>query len=632
MPARISDKQWKHFDSLRAKGWGIGRACDEVGIGRTAAWKHERDLGVEVGGGAQRKIHKGKDKLPEPIRYDDLGDNAKAALDDFGFFRLFYLGRESTPWQERAGYEVLEYLETEDKEYVVINCPPGSGKSTLFTHDIPCWIIARERAHGRHIRMLIGSKTASQAKWYTAQVRRTLERPYAVESAAGCLAKDFGRFKPEETDLWRSDEFIVEQLDGQTIDVKEATVMAAAQETGFLGGRFDFAVWDDLIDNKNMRTQQARDSWINWFEVEAETRIEAKRADQTPKGGLFLLQGQRIGPTDGYRYALDLRDGEPPEGADDEDERPNKYHHIVYQAHYEDRCKEDHGRDAAAWPDGCLLDPTRLSWRELSRIKANNPRRFQITMQQEDVDPEGQLVQQIWLDGGQAANGETFLGCYDNDRSICQLPEGVEGRLLSVLSVDPSPSKFWSVQWWIYHFESDQRFLMDHARKMLRADDFLDRVGHEHVGVAEDWVRRARNLGWPISHLVFERNAAQKFMLQYDHIRKWLSKNSVVLIPHDTQSNKADPEFGVQTIASHYRHGRVRLPNAYPHGKRASQPLVDEVTKWPEGATEDCVMAQWFFEYQLRNLKLHQARRPTRSQPSFMRRKYGALRAGFNAA
>jgi len=28
-------------------------------------------------------------------------------------------------------------------------------------------------------------------------------------------------------------------------------------------------------------------------------------------------------------------------------------------------------------------------------------------------------------------------------------------------------------------------------------------------------------------------------------------------------------------------------------------PLIDEVTKYPHGRTDDCVMAQWFFEWNL---------------------------------
>jgi hypothetical protein len=38
------------------------------------------------------------------------------------------------------------------------------------------------------------------------------------------------------------------------------------------------------------------------------------------------------------------------------------YKHVTYKAHYEDRCVGDHGKAAAAWPEGCLLDPKRVPW------------------------------------------------------------------------------------------------------------------------------------------------------------------------------------------------------------------------------------------------------------------------------
>ena len=47
------------------------------------------------------------------------------ALEDFAFFRRRYFGRKSTPWQERAAYELLRISETEDREFVVMNEPPG---------------------------------------------------------------------------------------------------------------------------------------------------------------------------------------------------------------------------------------------------------------------------------------------------------------------------------------------------------------------------------------------------------------------------------------------------------------------------------------------------------------------------
>ena len=75
-----------------------------------------------------------------------LCPEAYRSLEDFAYFRRRYFGRESTPWQVRSAYDCLKAYETADREYLVINCPPGSGKSTLFTCDIVTWMIVRDRS------------------------------------------------------------------------------------------------------------------------------------------------------------------------------------------------------------------------------------------------------------------------------------------------------------------------------------------------------------------------------------------------------------------------------------------------------------------------------------------------------
>ena len=609
MGKRITEDQWRHYYNLRKRGYAMARAAREAGIGRTTAWAHEKDRPHR---GEDIKRKREESKVPDPIPLEELEGPAKRAVEDFGFFREYYLGRETKPWQEDAAYKVVEFLASPEEDYVVINVPPGSGKSTTFTHDIPAWLIMRNRA----IRCMIGSRTAKQAQAYTMRLKRTFERPTPAEGAKGVMSLDFGRFKPEERDLWRGDEFIVEQFGGVLIGEKEPTVKAAAQETGFLGGRFDFVIWDDLVDNKNTRTEEAREALREWYALEAETRLEP--------GGVFILQGQRIGPEDLYRHALDMRAG----GVDDEDEdedgdgevadRPRKYKHIIYPAHFDDDCKGLHSRTDPAWPEGCLLDPKRLSWKRLQTAKENDPRRYRITYQQEDVDPSDQLIPEIYLTGGEQ-NGVVYPGCYDRDRGPNEIPEGLVGPVLSVISADPSPTKWWSVQWWLYDAASEQRFLIDHVRRPMDANQFLDfipRVGY--TGLLHDWVNRARDLGAPIQYVIVERNAAQRFMLQYQFVHDWTVKQGVLLVPHDTHSNKTDPEFGVQMIASAYRHGRVRLPYKWPYGRDVTKPLADELQKWPDGATEDCVMANWFFEYQLPNLKFQLASRPRAHRPSWV--------------
>jgi len=588
----ISDDNWKVYLRCINKGLSKRAAAREAGVSWATVMRAEKDPHSRL---TRLMPDFGFDGAGV-IGYDRLSPAAAKGLKDFQYFRKRYLGRSESPWQEEAAYKIVEKYESPEKEYVVVNAPPGSGKSTFFTHDLPCWMAVRNRA----IRCMIGSRTEKQAKMYTGRLRRTFERQIPVkadpelkekglaEDAVATLVADYGRFKPANPELWRIEEFVIAQQGGVAVEDKESSFVAYGMDSGFLGGRYDLVIWDDLVDKRTMRTQEARENLVNWWETEAETRLEP--------GGLFILQGQRMGPDDLYRYALNLLDVSE-EDVVDLATAPRKYHHIVYKSHYEDKCEGNHGRDAKSFPDGCLLDPIRLSWRELSRIKSNKNDRFRILYQQEDVDPQAQLVQKLWIDGGVGADGVEYPGCWDDDRPSGVIPKNISTDAYSVITADPSPTKNWSVQWWLYDTETEMQTLLDMYRGPMDASDFLDWNHAEGTfsGLLEEWWWRSDDVNKPFTYLIVEANAAQRFLLQYDHVKRWQSQRGVNIVPHSTHRNKSDPDFGVQTLAPHYRFGRVRLPGLLRDGsKNNSMKLVNELLRWPEGVTDDCVMAHWF--------------------------------------
>ncbi len=326
--------------------------------------------------------------------------------------------------------------------------------------------------------------------------------------------------------------------------------------------------------------------------------------------------GQRIAANDLFRFALDM--GLPVhllEGTD----RERKYHHIVFPAHDESSCEDDHGLDADFWPEGCLLDPRRAPWFDLASLAENDARRYQTVFQQKDGDPDAVLVQESWIEGGPNEDGSESPGCLDRERDIGEWPVYLPPPAWTAVTVDPSATNYWSVQWWGYDPESKSRVLLDHKRDRLQSPQFLDRLqGNHYVGVFNDWVERGNDLGLPINHLVVERNAAQRWMYQYEFFQSFLQRWGITLFPHDTQSNKADPEMGVwATLPSAYKLGRVRLPWKPGFGRRASQHMLDEVTKWPASSTDDCVMSQWFLEYNIESLEFSTSSSPRRSVPSW---------------
>ena len=554
--------------------WSGGGACGGLGAGAV--------LGVVSVGGVV---------VAQPLSVE-----ARRALDDFVFFRRRFFGRLSTPWQERAAYELLRLCESGEREYVVMNEPPGSGKSTLFTHDIPCWLIARDRT----IRVQVGSRTERQARMYVSRIKRSLERDAPLRADAeslergiafdgdACLQDDFGAFKPDgRTDLWRAEALVVRQVDGVSLDDKEPTVSAWGQDSGFLGGRFDLVIWDDLVDRKNTKSADSKDNIREWWDTEAETRLEP--------GGTLLLQGQRIAHDDLYRYCLDKKKM---------DESP-KFRHVVFKAHDEDRCTGEHDDITEAWPKSCLLDPYRLPWRHLEPIKHNNPRSFAVMYQQEDGDVVGGLVDPMWITGGVDADGYPAPGCLDKDRRSLDPPAHLlNGNGWSFVTVDPSPTEWWGIIWWLYDPESGNRYIIDIHKRRLNPEQFLslDLDSMEFSGLLQDMWIDSNDLGITISHVVVEVNAAQRWLLSQPHVQRWSAGSGVSFVPHTTSINKQDPKYGLESIGDLFRQGRIRIPWGDVNSRVRGQNLIDEATRYPDHDTTDLVMSTWFHKLAVENL------------------------------
>lgn len=607
------------YFKLRDAGFNNVQACSALGINRdtgSAWWKSRLP--------SKRSTEDLREaKLLTPGDFD-LSAEATRGLKDFGYWRQRYLGRSSTPWQVEAANLIVGWLQTPYTELVTINCPPGSGKTTLFTCDIPTWLICRDR----RVRILVGSASASSAARYAGRIRQILQRTRPVppgpssQGAEGCLAVDYGRFRPETDEIWRRDEFtVLSGPDERSIEDKEATVSAYGQGSEFLGARANFVIWDDVVTEKNPGpSPDAIEAQRRWWENEGETRVEP--------GGLLVLQGQRMGAEDLYRYVLDQRI------AADSDEP--RYRHVVFKAHFEDRCRGDHGtadehgrpveKATTAYPQGCLLDPHRLPWYGANGLLSvqNKGDKYRVLYQQEDVDPQDVLIPRLWITGGRDHDGVDYPGCLDDTRGLCKPPRGLTGPFVSIATADPSPTKYWSVQWWLYHPPTDQRFLLDLERRIMDAPDFLDwndNMG-QFYGLMEEWQQRSRMLGLPITTWIVEINAAQRWLLQFDHTRRWRAVHHVDIVPHSTGMNKLDPEFGIQMLRSPYRHGQIRLPYGDKDAQAASDALIKELTRYERGgkSSDDCVMANWFFEHHLPKLARPKQLRPPRlPRPTWMR-------------
>lgn len=562
-------------------------------------------------------------KVSDPKSWDQLDGGVRDLLkpDGFNLFCETLLCRRPAAWRQDAALRVVEWLlDKSEKTFVDVNVFPGSGKSTLFTHDIPLWLIcgggAADPEWGRALRILLGHETKTVSVHYVLELRRLLvdEKPYydkeQKRESELVLLDAFGRFKPNpnqgEPMMWAEDQFIVAQIKRGLYN-KEPTVQAASYQSGFLGERVDFYSWDDLTTEKNSRKPEIAENMDRWFEKEAETRLEP--------GGLGMLVGQRLGPLDLHAKRLAKF------WQDDDGISHQKYQHVVYKAHNEASCDADlEGGSHRQWDlkdEGCLLDEYRLPWREILKIRHDTD--YRTVYQQEDSDPASILVLPIWLDGGQDFTEFDAPGCYDRDRSFFEVPDvAPKERFINYVCVDPAAGNWWAIEWWALLPDPKRspnpydwfRYLIYGRRAKLSAGGptgFLDwdNGTQDHVGVMQELQIQSLQLGMPIRAWVMEKNSAHRHLFQYDHFRRWKQRWPwVTVIGHETQKNKNDPVLGVEALLPMaYRNGLKRLPR-----KSGTDTLnymrrkVLELTTYPHVDAFDTVMADWFGENNLKTI------------------------------
>jgi len=548
-----------------------------------------------------------------PIPFQELTSEATRGLEDFHFFAERHFGIVTTPWRRTAFRELWRLWDSPEREYLVMNAPPGSGKSQFIMHDFAAWLTVRDRK----LRGLQGSATHRLASRYTKRLRNTFSRRRPLvpsdsdlaldlaQPAMSTLVYDYGRFRaPEQSQMWQADQFDVEQYGNLGTGQKEPTWQAYGRDSDQLGNRVDVVVWDDLVTRKSLR-DTISEEFVVWFTDEAETRIDP--------GGLFVLQGQRLDANDLYRNRLDITSITFDDNGDEVLER--MYWHISFPAHFDDDCNGEHSLDAPIAEfdaegehiptSGCLLDPKRLSWRFLRGKQAANQRNFDVVYQQRNVALGSKLVSNAWIHGG-TEDGIEYVGCVDKERGILEFPPGLAPNTLSVASVDPSGTNSWALEWWLNEPDCDVDHLIDLHKGPMRAEDLLsfNPATGEYYGAMNTWQLRSVQMRRPIMAWIVEVNAAQRYLLQHAFVRQWMQMNQVVIIPHQTHRwNKADPDLGFWAMRNQFKWGKCRLP--YKTGTEAfnkSRKIIDEAMRYPSNYSDDALMAYWMYRLNLPRL------------------------------
>ena len=158
--------------------------------------------------------------------------------------------------------------------------PRGHGKSTVGDVDFCITKILRDP----NIRIMIGSKTDTQAKAFLKEVRSHFE-------SNETLKRIFGNWKPKVgSDYpWNDKEFSVNR---RTIIRKEATLTALGASGAVVSKHFDIIIGDDLVGLENARTEGQRATLKEWFYSALKPTLE-------PHGEIHIL-GTGYNPFDLY--------------------------------------------------------------------------------------------------------------------------------------------------------------------------------------------------------------------------------------------------------------------------------------------------------------------------------------------
>jgi hypothetical protein len=297
----------------------------------------------------------------------------------------------------------------------------------------------------------------------------------------------------------------------------------------------------------------------------------------------------------------------------EEPEYVKRYEHIVYPAHFEQKCTGNH-RGLRPWPESCLIDPVRVPWKEISAKIERRDGSYEVVLQQQDVAPHEMLVRKAWLYGGDDEDGSVCPGCFDRDRAYGAAPlitkmDRTAPDYLSYATIDPSGANFWSIQHWLYEPDMDIEWLIQFEKRKLQINEVLT-WNFDHLrfeGILEDMRAHAVLIHQPLTHVVLEKNAMNRWAAQQEIWRRWEQTHGIVTIQHETQSNKADPELGVEAMCNRYRFGKVRLPGLSRRDELLVRPFTDElVTATTSNGTGrkagDGMMAAWFGVYQRDNM------------------------------
>jgi len=441
-----------------------------------------------------------------------------------------------------------------ENKLLLLNVPPRSAKTTIMAVWFSIWQFARSR----NTQVIILSKTGGFGAKISRKISAELEGNVK-------LLKAFGRFRPQDSSRpWRVATGELE-LEGKDLSIRTGDLNLQIRGSGqqILGMEADWLIADDLTDRRVALSEADREKEWEFFLGEAMTRL-------APGGKAFCI-GQRVHSEDIYGRLGRLQDetsGEP------------IWHMIRTPAILDEEAEK------VLWPGLWPYSEMVAKRKEIGGPLFN-------CMYQQAPEISGEFVKRWWLTGN---GSEETPGCFDYDRTVGQGwkrdANATFVPVTRVISIDPSPTMYAGVVVADIVYTPQTPYFYCALVDIVR-----DKMGlREMVEVIKEKTAQHRP-----TVCIFETNAAK--WLHEDPTWNRLVPMFVSVVGHSTtRHNKQDALLGVWSLASDFEAGRIRFPYSTPEDREVSEHLISEVLAYPNGQTDDVLMALWFIKANYKRL------------------------------
>jgi hypothetical protein len=487
---------------------------------------------------------------------------AKKAQSNFGLFAEYVLRDESTgkPIRQAWMHRKWDSLRRKHKRLVIMSHVEG-GKTQQLSVALPLYTLGRNP----RARIAIVSNIQEQSKKIIATIKNYVER-------SDQLHEVFPRLKPGGK--WTETIISVER-DG---NIKEPSVQAFGANGKITGARLDLVIIDDIHGEDNVGSKDARDKLYTWFYSTIVSRLSRQAQ--------VIFVGNAWHPDD-LLHRLE-REGWA----------ARRFPVVVTPELVRNWPKDELAIGASTWPERwplARISEVQVGTEEQPPIPPTEFSRAYMCVARDDHDSR---FKQSWMDRAkQRGERSRIFGFshslrdvleeeYDHEEAATEVDAIFQGmltanadtslRVYTGVDLSTGEARDLSVLFTILVYPNGDRRVLEIESGRWQIDEIVGRVlsVYQRFG----------------SILAVENVGTQQWLVQL------LAKYSAIpVIPITTGRNKADPVFGVESLAAELANGKWIVPAKNSRAPEDAEAWIQEMLFYnPSQHTGDRLMASWF--------------------------------------